>query len=388
MKRMAKVSKAFIIPVALVLLAIFFARHFDAKGEEGTHTTSPGDYSEDYLPLGPENVTRLSELTVLTTNPAGGPIAVASYFPKKNTLLAVYTGDGFLRAWDAGNANILFEHDLGITTNIGAGLDQSGDLVMGAIQHVVKEDIFGELNDFIGGVTVWDTETGKVAGCIPYPCERTELEEQSQLYILGATLDPKGRWGLSNHGSTISVIDITNPNSSQYSSTLHASDGSYRNISLFAFDPDNDRYAIAFRDGTIDIEKNGENKNWISFNTLLGTYEKGVLHKVAALSFSPNGKFLARIQENVLTLWKSTVYSGDIQFEYGVLDGHLIAFDQSSEMLFVGTTDNIEVLDVKEGKPIGEFTAPGITSLSVSSDNRLLIWGDKVGAIHVWGIHK
>jgi hypothetical protein len=35
---------------------------------------------------------------------------------------------------------------------------------------------------------------------------------------------------------------------------------------------------------------------------------------------------------------------------------------------------------------IKEFATPKITSLSISSDNRLLIWGDREGTIHVWGV--
>jgi WD40 repeat protein len=159
-------------------------------------------------------------------------------------------------------------------------------------------------------------------------------------------------------------------------------------MSLFAFDPSHDRYAIAFRDGEVLIKKSGQEDSLLGLSHYLGKYKDGTGDEVAALSFSPNGQLLARIQGKVLTVWVVTVLSGKTQLEHDISNGRLIAFDQSSKMLFVGTVNGVEVWGVKDGRLLGEYTTPGITSLSVSLDNRLLIWGDKSGAIHVWGLRK
>ncbi|MGD0752476.1 MAG: hypothetical protein ABSA23_13855, partial [Anaerolineales bacterium] len=64
----------------------------------------------------------------------------------------------------------------------------------------------------------------------------------------------------------------------------------------------------------------------------------------------------------------------------------LLAFDRSEQLLFVGTNDAISVIDLAEKSTLTTISTAGLTTFTISSDNRLLIWGDSKGAIHIWGI--
>jgi len=366
----------------MLTTVLFLSGCFREKSE----ITPPGRYSEAFVPLDSTTVIGLTELTTLVTRSDSGAVAIAQYFPVKNSLIAVYSGDGFLRAWDIHNTKVLFEYDLGIISNNGIGLDQTGNLVMGARWQT--NESFGVPGDFVGGIGVWNIETGDLVTCITTTCERMPLPEEMQHSLVsGATLDPKGKWVLSNYETSVGIDDITGVEVSYSTSEMNFFDDSYRDMALFAFDSRNDRFAIALRDGGVLIQKlGGSSLGSFSPKISLGTYEERSWHKVTALSFSSDGQWLARLQDDILTVWNVSSRSGKLHFEYEIPAGQLLAFDQLSEMLFVGTSKNIGVWDMKKIKLIGEFAAPDITTLAVSGDNRLLIWGDKSGQIHIWGV--
>jgi len=323
----------------------------------------------------------------VATDSAKGPVAIAQYYPLKNILIAAYIGDGFLRSWDLETGKVLYEHDLGIASSIGVGLDEAGNRIIGAVHNIIQENDYGESADFVGGITVWDTATGFSIACVVYPCERTAPPEQwRRSLISGATLDPKGRWVLSSYGSIISALD-TSGVEMPYSSSESDLEGAHRQIILSAFDPANNRYAIGFRDGGVLIEELGKaSTRWFANRISLGNPDKDSPHNVTALSFSPDGQWLARIQDEIFTIWKISARDGKPFFEHEIPDGQLLAFDQLSEMLFVSTSGKVEIWDITRMEMIREFAAPEITSLRVSSDNRLMIWGDCLGAVHIWAV--
>ena len=345
--------------------------------------TPPGLFSQEFSPLDSSSVMDMSELKQLVSNAVSGTVAVANYFPAKNVLLAVYVGDGFLRAWDIDNSKVLLERDLGIVSSIGFGLDESGNQIMGAMLHSIKENDFGELAEYVGGVAIWDTNTGKLLYCVVHPCDRSSSEWQRDA-VSGVTFDHIGRWVIENREIWISVSDITDPDTSY--SFSEGGDEYPKYTGLVAIDSYNNRYAIALREGEVIIGEIGKTGlGWIISKVFLGTYEEGVRHEITALSFSPDGKWLARIQDDILTVWKTDTRAEKLHLEHKIPDGRLLAFDRASELLFMSTNEAINIWNIKEMSFIGEYATPDITSLSISADNRLLIWGDSSGIVHIWG---
>lgn len=373
----------------MILVSIIVAACGDIGKKEDAQIIPPGDYSTTASPLDLTGVAKLQEFTSLANSSIKSPVAIAQYFPTKNMILALYDGDGYLRTWDASAAKILSEYDLGISSPIGTGFDVSGDIVMGPIRHLIQENDYDEMQDYVGGIGVWSTQTGKLINCVIYPCNKgpSATEWQRDL-IVGATLDTKGQWVLANLGTLIHITDITGAETS-YSISETNLDDTHRRIALFTFDPSDTRYAVAFRDGGILIEELGvKSLSWFAHKISLGIYEEQSLHEVKALVFSSDGQWLARLQDGILSIWKVSTRSGDLYSEFSISDGKMLAFDRSSELLFVARNDQIDIWNMRKKQLIREIKAPEITSLSVSSDNRLLIWGDKLGEIHIWGVRK
>jgi len=128
----------------------------------------------------------MSEIKQLVFSMTSGKVAIANYFPAKNILIAVYLGDGYLRAWDIGDAIVTFERNLGIVSDVSSAFDESGDFVMGALQHEIKNNDLGDLVDYVGGVAIWDIDTGKLVYCVVHPCNNsaTEWHEMLSLVLL------------------------------------------------------------------------------------------------------------------------------------------------------------------------------------------------------------
>lgn len=378
--------KNFTISVRLLFFFIVLTGCLGIENEVEPSFSPPGNYSQVFSPLDASAVMEIVELTRLPAALHIGPVATARYFPEKNLLLAVYIGDGFLRAWDLGNSEVLYKYNLGITSNKGVGFEDSGDLLMGATLHETRENDYGEMVEYIGGVGVWNAVTGSLVACVIQPCETTPITADVQrIDSSGTTLDPQGRWIIKHWNVSISVFDITGTESSYGIS--QGRPGHMRHIAQVAFDPNGNRYAIAFREGEILIEQIGNaSLNFFSPRIRFGNYDSSSQHKVSGLSFSPNGNWIVRIQDDVLSIWEISKRGGKLRLELEVPGGQSLAFDQSSKMLFVGTTEKIWVLEIDKMQFIEYFDAPEITSMSVSADNRLLIWGDKSGTVHVWGI--
>jgi WD40 repeat protein len=326
----------------------------------------------------------MSEIKQLVLAKTSGKVAIANYFPAKNILMAVYLGDGYIRAWDIGDAIVSFERNLGIVSDISSAFDESGNLVMGALLHEFKKNDFDDLVEYVGGVAIWDIDTGKLVYCVVHPCDKSAIEWQREA-IVGATLDPNGRWVFENREIWISLSDITGVEPSY--SFSEGGDEKPRYATLIAINSYNNRYAIADREGEVIINEIGRTGlGWILSRFFLGTYDEKARHETKALNFSPDGKLLARIQDDRLTVWRITDQGGVSYIEHNIPKGGLLAFDRSSSMLFIGTNEAILIWDLKNKMFLGEYATPGITSLAISMDNRVLIWGDISGGVHVWGI--
>jgi WD40 repeat protein len=67
--------------------------------------------------------------------------------------------------------------------------------------------------------------------------------------------------------------------------------------------------------------------------------------------------------------------------------GELLAFDRTGEILVVAAGEKLIFFDMKRNKQVAEYALETeVTSLHFSRDNRLLIWGDADGNVHLWGV--
>ncbi len=350
--------------------------------------TPPGLYTGRLYVISPSIVGNLTELSRLSTDLDSGSVVGIHYQTAENILLAVYTGNGFLRGWDLTTGEVFFEHDLNIVSAEGLGFDRSGSLVMGATRHEIWDNGNG-LREYIGGITIWNVQTDALMACIVGPCEGyPAITDSAQIPShLGAILGPEGRWTLEYDERVLSINDLSTSENAGVVQLVSNPDYEWKNVGRITFDPTGARHAIAFQEGQIEIEETSElGRSWFSPVIHLGENKDGDLQEIPALSFAPNNQWLARIRDDKLSIWRIGVVRGSLYLEENVPGARLLVFDQLSALLIVGTDEKISIWDVKGKTILAEYMTPNITSLAVSSDNRLLIWGDALGVVHIWGI--
>lgn len=103
--------------------------------------------------------------------------------------------------------------------------------------------------------------------------------------------------------------------------------------------------------------------------------------------FSPTRTHFTWLTSEKLIIWKLGITKTTQLLEFPIDDGQMIAFDRTGEVLFIGTTSGLKLLDIDSLEIIGEYpTGVEVTSLFISRDNRLLVWGDTEGNLHIWGV--
>jgi hypothetical protein len=164
------------------------------------------------------------------------------------------------------------------------------------------------------------------------------------------------------------------------------------NIGHIAYDHVNQRYAIIYQEGRVETESLAQINvgpfSFSSFSTGLTEGTEGEFADIPVALFDPSGNWLAYIRADQLIIWRFDQNSRQPFFETEIHDAHSLLFDQTGKLLFVALKDKIVILDVSQKKMVAEYSTPGITSFNLSEDNRLLIWGDESGAIHIWGIER
>ncbi|MBW2248745.1 MAG: hypothetical protein JRF62_16510 [Deltaproteobacteria bacterium] len=331
-------------------------------------------YTEHLAPMDIATTGRIGELVKLESREQRGLVAALYLVPGTTRLLVVTTGDGFLRSFDIKTAQEVFKHDLGIVSESGVGYDRDGHIVIGSRQKEVRNDGFG-LTEYIGDIGIWDTMTGSLLECVDLIC--FEGERWAPL-LLSAMLDPRGTRVLDHTHLSYSMSDILGGNVSSISMVNNPDWANQRAIGRMVFDATGERIAIAFQEGGIEVEG-----GWPILP--LGQNKWGDRKTVTALEFSPNGRHLARIRNEELSVWDLGVLKGEVSFSGHVPGGQFLAFTHHTGLLFVGDTDEILIWDIEEGELVLRLPTPGITAITISADDRLVIWGDHEGVIHIWG---
>lgn len=111
------------------------------------------------------------------------------------------------------------------------------------------------------------------------------------------------------------------------------------------------------------------------------------LQTVVSAEFDPAGQFLAFIRGNRLSIWQLN-RGAKLHLEANVPDPVTLHFDQTGQLLFIGASEKITIWDMESKTIIAEYDVLGLTSFTISEDNRLLSWGDDTGVVHLWGVAK
>lgn len=339
----------------------------------------PNRFTSSFPPLNVSTIHKLTEIQNFVSSEHGGRILGVNYTLDADQVLAVYE-DGYLVGWDIETSEVVLEHSLGIVSSKALSFSASGTLLMGATEHMFKPDISNKMIEYVNGLALWQVENGKLFRCITYPCDGGVNRKDG---YLGASIDQKGRWNIVFSEPGISTLDLSGKDPGRISA-VNSWDADYQwNVGAIAIDSIHERYALVFQEGRIGLDS--FNPSTLVYRTIAEGNQNN-LHEIVAAEFDPTGQWLAVIRDDHLSVWQVDKITGALYFERGIPNAVTLQFGQFGKLLIVADDEKILIWDMEGKKVAADFQTPSITSLAISEDNKLLLWGDAQGKVHLWAI--
>lgn len=350
-------------------------------------TSEPSSATSSCAPL--ESVAETNLVDIFSGGKPGarGQTVALQVLPGSDIVMSLHIGNPSLAQWKLWEQDPVMEADLDLSSRHGAGFSKSGNLAIGATtSDEVNED--AGTREHVGGILVWETETGDSFACIEAPCPNLPPSTLTIPTLVGATLDPMGNTALIFN--ELSVIRVTLPNVAYEEVFDNASPDmnpdDMRTIGSVAFDNSGNRYAVGFEEGQVVLTP-FRRAWWDLFGKpfVLGRADPTGLISISAMIFSPDGKWLAQARGDFVRVWDLAKSQGDPTTVLSLQGANTLVFDHTSEYLFAGDREELLVIRIADGAIVGHYATPGISALTVSPDNRLIIWGDVSGSIHAIG---
>jgi WD40 repeat protein len=246
-----------------------------------------------------------------------------------------------------------------------------------------------------GGGAVWNTTDGTIIYC-PAQCEDLSLLYEEAF----STLNPSGTWMI-----TSGIIDISSVDKDTSHGTiayLHNDcstsepEESVPGVEAIAIDLSDTYFAYVLTNGVVCVEE---------FNYILG-YDVKTGDKLSTnmsgseqlqyfvkketdvwdIEFDPTKRWLAVLTDNELAILNLQNFLFPNRMKISLKNGNTISFDKSGDLLALGTKEGIVVYNANSGKQIAEFHIGDVSALYFTRDNRMLVWGDTKGNLHLWGV--
>jgi hypothetical protein len=334
---------------------------------------TPNDFTETYEPLTCSMADFLMEIDLLEPPTPSAPLLKTGYLHDDNVVVGIYGHEGTIIGWNLDEHQIAFVHKLGIVTSKSLMLLSSGKYLIGATQNTFKPDGNHDV-EYVNGVALWDVQSGALIRCITYPCQDRGIQNEG---FLGLTTDSSGQWLAIFSENGIGISSVFGGAPSLYLQPVALDSAYHWRIGSIAFDERNRRFAVVFQEGRVYLYE-GERTHQYS---VVAKGAEGNRLVVTDTQIDPTGQWLVMARGNrtqVLNL-----DNGKPLLEIAV-SNPVLTFDRTGELLFVGSANKMTIYSIEEAEKIAEYDAVGITSLFISQDDRLVIWGDIQGVIHVW----
>lgn len=371
--------------IALLSITVLIIGSCNIRYEEIDHTpASSNSYTRTYLSLDVVTAGNAREVGLLSSELLKGSIGPMRYDSINNKLVVAEAEGGMIIEWDIETGETLRHVDLDISTAL--DLDSTGELILGANRHALKEDMYGTLRTFYAGIGVWKWEEAELIRCITRLCEASNEGEEINIDIewLGADMDDKGIWILSFTQGTFSLDDLEGNISPV--TTIISNPDRWRTMANAVLSPSGLRYAVGYQQGEVNVAGfNTALSRWPrTYDYVFGEYREGARQSVPFIAFSNQEELLAIIIEDQVLVWDITAEK--LLFDIRIERGRAITFDPQDELLMVANDRIVQVWDLTARRVVVELPTPGLTSVLMSGDGRLLIWGDEVGIVHIWAV--
>jgi hypothetical protein len=344
----------------------------------------PYEFSQRYAPLRADNLDRLVEVDDWEIMGTGDPISLIKHNLDLNRLTVISEQTQMVVLFAIEEKETIAQQIVDIPGLRVLGIDKEGEkLLVGRSGQRLNDN--GKPQEFFHWIGLWNILSGFLDQCFTWPCtgELTDPDQIAYAYI-GAVIDDKTEVTYSE-GSYLTTI--LSPENRGGITVVNSPDADYWwHIGRVAVNTGQNRLATVFQEGRIHLEKISKLGDFpLAWTDVLARGEENQLHPIQEAIFDPDGRWLAIVRGQDLIIWCIRSWQREV-FREKVGDVHGMRFNPSGELLFIGRDNGIIVISPNERSMIFEMQAPGITTLDISDDNRLLFWGDEHGTVHAWGI--
>jgi WD40 repeat protein len=324
-------------------------------------------FSESYGVIGVERLNDLEEVILL----ASGEQPVLALSQREEGALLSVNSAGWLTewCWEVGDGWIVCdEMDFEYARSGWVNFSDDGSFV------ILPKGYDGEE---ISGFMIWDTIELRIVDQSP---------EWEGYATTGSYLSPSGEISVDfMKGRKFIVANWADP--FPYNDDLfNYVKEEYPVIGKVVIDPEEELLAIAFETGQVSIG-DIEEGNYLSNTRQYYLLEEGETTEIQDFQFNPTRTRLAWLSGERLVVIRLQNLIFRIGIDTPVNDGRFLTFDRTGRILVVATGDELLLFDVIKNKQIAVYPVnQEITSLFFTQDNRLLVWGDADGNVHLWGV--
>lgn len=404
MRKIIKGIEIAIITLTLILLGtvlgfnIVTRKHFSERPAD-PQIASPVEFSANLAQISVENAENLQEISILSHDEDGAIVAIA--MDTELDHLLVLSEDGTFNRWSNDASKVIAKHSFFVVTtneNI-ASISYPVHLINGGVSFN-KDGSFAITPNEISpegliGYNIWNTDTGMLLYCngkkeyCPYGDEGFDNTTTGLLFhptrdlffkSFGGMVDGSlGYFSTDGNGKTILV---------------RLGDFRSTDVTRIAIDPLGNYLAIAdtlgnIRISDISVYESGFPEIQISGYpgsanySLFSLIEKDIT--TIDLKFDETHSWLGWLTDECLVIWNLRNPVFPLKIKKQISNGTVIGFDRTGKILVVATQEGFTLIDVENEKIVAEYSVGEVTALYFTRDNRLLIWGDAQGNVHVWG---
>jgi hypothetical protein len=383
------------IAIVLIVLAVLLGinvyalkalarKHFSGKFANSV-IASPAEFSTNLKLISPEDLDNLQETSIRSSTGDGMVIAI-SESQNPDILQAVFE-DGFFVRWKAKEQSDIANQRLFSLQTSDAEIKKLPVYMINACIGFNNDGSYlitpnKVLSDGLSGYVEWNTETIMSTGIIDnnyyqslaiYPTRDLDFQstKKSVGFYYGFASENAG-------GGLILTREDEEPD-----------------LARIAVDPLGDYFAVVDESGEIlagDISlfKNSDYDGSRSYLSSPISYQlfnlTGNEINTVDLKFDQTHSWLAWLTDEDIVIWSLKNYVFPLHLRKELKGGNTISFDRTGRVLAVATLKGITIFDVENKIIIREYPVGEVTALYFSRDNRLLIWGDTEGNVHLWGV--
>ena len=341
-----------------------------------------GQVDQKYTPIDKNNISELSEITTLSGGQDCGVIPTIQVVIDKDLVYGYCSKSSELIIWNVSSEIEEERYVLDIVGDLGFYISKDGNSLFGPNQRL--DNFNSDPDKLISEVSIWDINDNLNPTCVDLCVPGDEEYYHS---IRGTVISPGGNLVLVYYPFWYELFDLEK--NEGYQIALSQDADFYVDIGNMAFHPSNKKLAVSFRETALpwygDVEIIGLHGPIPFFTRVFKDKSSNTLQYIKALEFSPDGKWLANITDDGINIWRTNIFKTHKSLEINT--ANIIAFSGDSNLLFIGTNNEIIVYDLYGKELISTIETPNIISISISAGDEILAWGNGKGQIHIFGIH-